>query len=185
LKIQPACFAIPTAMQALFYHSNRKSSKRRGKMKCIKCGSETSGGRQYRFYFGKHAGTDYPTSKVTRTSYQMGGSEEVFLCDPCVDGKIERRARLTAGGVFLVTLLLSFLRLSMGPAPQGSEMETVIGFPAAFIFGLVIYLGIRKWKNGRQKEDEGDRLAIQVRKPDLKLQGYDAYFGRADYKRLN
>ena len=155
-------------------------------MECARCGLETPAGRHYRFYFGKHGGTDMPDRHTMRTRYTVEGSEDAFLCDRCVDQNIERRARLMAGGVFVVTLLLATLRLVVGgPAPQGSELETVVGFPAAFVFGPVMYLGIRRWKKGTQKEFVGDRLAIKTRKAVLMQSGHDAFFTREDYLRLS
>jgi hypothetical protein len=127
-----------------------------------------------------------PDRRTTRTRYKIVGAEDPFLCDQCVGQHIERRARLTAGGVFVVTLLLATLRVVLGgPAPQGSELETVVGFPTAFVAGLVIYFGIRRWKRGKQREYMGDGLAIKIRKAALKQNGYDAFFTRQDYLRLS
>jgi len=90
-----------------------------------------------------------------------------------------------AGVVFMVTLGLSILRVVLGgPAPQGSELETVIGFPAAFVFGLLIYFGIGRWKKGKQREHIGEGLLIKMCKLALKHSGYDAFFTREDYQRL-
>jgi len=155
-------------------------------MKCARCGTETSVGNSYKFYFGKRGQTDMPDRRTTRTRYAIVGSEDSFLCDRCVDQNIERRARLTASGVFLLILVLAGLRLVLGrPAPEGSELETVVGFPAAFLFGPAIYFGIRRWKKGKQKQDVGDRLAIRTRKADLVRSGHDAFFTREDYLRLS
>jgi hypothetical protein len=127
-----------------------------------------------------------PDRRTTRTRYKIEGSENAFLCDQCVGQHVERRARLMAGSVFVAILLLSTLRLVLGgPAPQGSELETVIGFPLAFVAGLVLYLGIRRWKKGKQREFMGDSLAINTRKAALKQSGYDAFFTREDYLRLS
>jgi len=155
-------------------------------MKCARCGRETTEGISYRFYFGKRGQTDMPDRRTTRTHYKIVGSEDAFLCDQCVGQHIERRARLTAGGVFVVTMLLATLRVVLGgPAPQGSELETVVGFPTAFVAALVIYFGIRRWKRGRQREYMGDGLAIKLRKATLKQSGYDAFFTRQDHQRLS
>jgi hypothetical protein len=154
-------------------------------MNCANCKTECTGVTPYKFYFGKHGGTDMPNRHTMRTHYQIAGSEEAYFCNDCVDKQIERRARLTAGLVFAGTLLLATLRLVLGgPAPQGSELETVVGFPLAFVAGIVIYIGIRRWKKSRQKEFVGDRMAINLRKADLKRRGFNAFFTRMDYQRL-
>jgi len=154
-------------------------------MKCVKCGDEANKGALYKFYYGKQGATDYPSRRTTRTRYKIAGSEDTFLCDGCVDQHIERRARLMAGGVFLLILILSILRLTLGgPAPQGSELETVVGFPTAFVAGFFLYFGIRRWKKNKQREFMGDILAIKTRKATLKQSGYDSFFTREEFSRL-
>ena len=154
-------------------------------MECASCGRNTTEGDQYKFYYGKRGKTDMIDFRTSQTRYAISDSEDVFLCDQCVDWRIERRARLTAGGAFLLVLLLATLRLVLGgSAPQGSELESVIGFPMAFVFGLLIYFGIRRWKKGKQREYVGDALAITTRKSALIQRGFDAFFTRDDYLRL-
>ena len=154
-------------------------------MKCANCDCESQAGKPYRFYYGKQGETDFPTHKMKRTRFAIGGWEDAFLCDPCVDRKIDTRARNTALGVFILTLSLSLLRLALDSSmPQGTPLEKVIGFPTALIFGLLIYKGIRSWKKGKQREDEGQRLAIMARKHDLRSKGFDAFFTQAEFSRL-
>jgi hypothetical protein len=154
-------------------------------MKCVNCGNETQAGKPYRFYYGKQGETDFPTHKTTRTRYAIGGWEDAFLCDPCVDKKIDTRARNTALAVFILTLSMALLRLALDAyVPQGAPLEKVIGFPMAFFFGLLIYKGIQSWKKGKQREDEGQRLAIMARKPALRGQGYNAFFTLSEFSRL-
>jgi hypothetical protein len=153
-------------------------------MLCLHCGKDIQSGKSYRFYFGKRGETDFPDRRTTRTKYSLGNWEDTFLCDDCVDTTIDLRARKTAAAVFLIALAFAILRLLLGPAPQGSELETVIGFPIAFIGGFIVYKGIQSWKKGKQREDEGQRLAIKTRKPALVSQGYDAFFIQSDYDRL-
>jgi hypothetical protein len=155
-------------------------------MKCIRCGRETAEGDIYKFYYGKTGETDFPNHRTTRTRYAIAASENAYICDQCVGQHIERRARLMAGGVFVGILILSILRLVIGgPAPKGSELETVIGFPMAFVGGLVLYIGIRRWKKGKQRKFMGDSLAIKTRKTALTQSGYNAFFTRDDYLRLS
>lgn len=154
-------------------------------MKCANCSNESLAGKTYRFYYGKQGETDFPTHKLTRTRFAIGGWEDAFLCDPCVDRKIDKRARNTALGVFIMTLSLALLRLALDAyVPQGAPMERIIGFPMAFISALIIYKGIQSWKKGKQREEEGQRLAIMARKPTLRGQGYDAFFTLSEYSRL-
>ena len=113
-------------------------------MKCVNCNNETLTGKTYRFYYGKQGETDFPTHKTTRTHFAISGSEDAFLCDPCVDRKIDTRARNTALAVFLLTFSLALLRLALDAyVPNGAPMEKIIGFPMAFFFGLLIYKGIQ------------------------------------------
>ena len=154
-------------------------------MKCASCGNECSAGKTYRFYYGKQGETDFPSRKLTRTKYAIRGSEDAFLCDTCVDRKIDTRARTTALAVFFLTLFLALLRLALDVyVPKGAPMEKVIGFPMAIFFGLLIYKGIQNWKKGKQREEEGQRLAIRARKPVLRSQGYDAFFTQVEFSRL-
>jgi hypothetical protein len=154
-------------------------------MQCVNCGNESLAGKPYRFYYGKQGETDFPTHKMRRTRFAIGGSEDAFLCDSCVDRKIDTRARNTALGVFILTLSLSLLRLALDAyMPQGTPIEKVIGFPMAFFFPLLIYKAIQSWKKGKQREDEGQRLAIKARKPALRGQGFDAFFTQAEFSRL-
>jgi len=154
-------------------------------MKCINCNRDGQAGRSYRFYFGRHGSTDFPDRRTTRTHFSMGGSEDAYLCDLCVDQKIERRARVTAAGVFLLTVSLAVIRLLLDDyMPAGAALERVIGFPMALIMPLVIYFGIRRWKQGKQREEEGERLAIHARKLPLRALGYDAFFTQNEYSRL-
>lgn len=154
-------------------------------MKCANCDNESLAGKTYRFYYGKQGETDFPTHKVKRTRYAIGGSEDAFLCDPCVDRKIDTCARNTAIAVFILTLSLALLRLTLDAyMPQGTPIEKAIGFPMAFLFALLIYKGILSWKKGKQREDEGQRLAIMARKPSLRDQGFDAFFTQAEFSRL-
>ena len=154
-------------------------------MKCIKCGNETNKGAIFKFYYGKRGGTEQISRRATLTRYQMAGSEDAYLCDGCVDQHIEKRARWMGGGVFLSILILSILRLTLGgPAPQGSELETVIGFPTALVAGIFLYYGIRRWKKNKQRVFMGDNLAIKTRKPILKRSGYDSFFTRDEFARL-
>ena len=155
-------------------------------MQCANCGNEFLAGKPYRFYYGKQGETDFPTHKTTRTRYAISGSEDAFLCDPCVDRKIDTRARNTALGVFILTLSLALLRLALDAyVPQSAPMERIIGFPMAFIFALIIFKGIQSWKKGKQREEEGQRLAIMARKPALRSQGFDAFFTQAEFSRLS
>lgn len=153
-------------------------------MICVHCGNDIQAGKRYRFYYGKRGETDFPDHRTTRTKYAISKWEDAFLCDDCVDKAIDLRARNTAAAVFLIVLAFAVLRLFLGPAPQGSELKTVLGFPIAFIGGFIIYKGIQSWKKGKQREDEGQRLAIKTHKPDLISQGYDAFFIQSDYDRL-
>lgn len=153
-------------------------------MKCVKCEIETSNGKTYRFYYGKRGATDFPGTRFTRTKFAVDGSEDAYLCSNCLDGSIERRARTTAAAVFGLLLALSLIRLMMGPAAKGSELETIVGFPTAFMGACVVYLGIRSWKKGKQREEEGQKVAIRVRKPALLALGYDSFFTLNEYSRL-
>jgi hypothetical protein len=154
-------------------------------MQCMQCFTQTNNGELFKFYYGKRGATSVIDRRTTFTRYTIRGTEEPFLCKRCVDQAIEGRARLFGGGVFIVILLLSFLRLAMGPAPAGSEMETVIGFPTAIIAGLILYLGIRRWKKNKMRKFAGDTLAIKLRKTMLKQGGNDAFFTREAYSRLS
>ena len=155
-------------------------------MKCVNCGNETQSGKTYPFYYGKKGETVFPTHKTSFTHYSIAGQEDAFLCDECVDAKIEHRARMTAIYAFAGTLLLALLRLLLDPyaAPDAPAMEKVLGFPMAFSIALILYFGIRRWKNGKQREDEGQRLAIKARNPTLLGQGFDAFFTQSEYSRL-
>ncbi len=93
---------------------------------------------------------------------------------------------LIAVYAFAGTLSLAFLRLLLDPyaPPDAPALEKVFGFPMAIFIALILYFGIRRWKEGRQREDEGQRLAIKARKSALRGQGFDAFFTQSEYSRL-
>jgi len=155
-------------------------------MRCEKCMTETNKGGNYSFYYGTFTGSSRFDRHITFQHFRIGGSENVFLCDDCVNRQINRFALLIGSVFSLIALAFSVLRLFVGgPAPEGSSLETIIGFPIALVGGPLLYLGIsRSWKRGKNREIMGDSLAIQLRKNNLKSKGYTKFFTRENYKGL-
>ncbi len=84
-------------------------------MKCVNCGKETHAGKSYRFYYGKRGETIFPPIRPPVRVIPSPGQEDAFLCNACVDLKIDTRARMIAVYAFVGTLSLAFLRLLLDP----------------------------------------------------------------------
>jgi hypothetical protein len=160
---------------------------RRCVMRCERCETETDAGAQYRFYYGTYASSQHIDRRHTLQRYQIGGSEGIFICDRCLDRHTNRMALLASAGVAIIILVVGLLRLLVGgPAPEGSELETVFAFPLAAVAGPILYLMFsRGWRKGQSREGIGDKLAIRLRKARLKRAGYNRFFTRAQYSRLH
>jgi hypothetical protein len=145
-------------------------------MRCASCGAETSTGAEYIVRYGSLALSTYRHKTVTKI-YKIAGKEDVFLCDSCVDRRVNRLAALYGGGLALVAIVAS-VPVVLGGKPLG-EMT----LPIVVLLGLSLYLwvGIRRdWKKGKHRERVGDGMAIRLRKPDLKRQGHKVFWSRED-----
>jgi len=67
-------------------------------MRCASCGAGTSAGAEYIVRYGSLAGSTYRHKTVTKI-YGIAGKEDVFLCDSCVDRRVNRLAALYGGGL--------------------------------------------------------------------------------------
>lgn len=164
-------------------------------MRCRQCETENAAGATYRYFFGTHAGSEYIDRRHTRTQYRIAGSEQVYLCDRCVDEHVKRRARRAGLAISLGILgfVVCCLLLPMGAvAVLGNDLTPfrallpVVGFLlACTLVGPITCLGMRQaGKKGEGRAGAGDDLAIRLRKADLRVRGYDKFFTRAAYSRL-
>jgi hypothetical protein len=153
-------------------------------MKCVKCGTETSAGDVYRFYYGNYVGDVYINRRHSLTKYQIGGEKNVFLCDKCVDHYTDRIALFISAGLAILGILTTFVRLLIGPSSEGSESEAFVGL-FVVLLGILLYFGTKKeWKKQKPRSGFGDMLAIRIHKKELKNAGYRKFFTRENYKRL-
>jgi hypothetical protein len=152
--------------------------------KCEKCQETNRSGAVYSFAYGTLAGSDYLGNQTTRYSFKIAGSQDVFLCDQCVTefGK-KRTQKLSLGislGVLAIVVGLSVISLLINAANPGGAPQIgslLLGVVVTLLLVPVIYFG-RSFRVRKQPLAEGDRLAIELRKPALTSQGYTRFFTR-------
>ena len=152
--------------------------------KCEKCQAINPAGAVYSFAYGTFAGSEYLGRQRTRYNFKIAGTQDIFLCDRCVTEFGKKRAQKIGLGTSLVVLAImvglyvcSLLMIAINPegAPQtGSLLPAVV---LALLLVPVLYFGLPLGVR-RQPLGQGDLLAIQLRKPALKSQGYTRFFTR-------
>jgi len=151
-------------------------------MKCAKCSEETNEGSTYGFYYGYSKGEIKSRNHKLITAFYSVSQDlrEVFLCHRCVDQFIEHRARIFAIVGFFVMLFIILSFVTYG-GNNLSVLEAGIVFLIALIVGVILFFAILSGKKEpKQREDEGDRLAIKIHKSELMRQGFDSFFIRSE-----
>jgi hypothetical protein len=143
-------------------------------MKCEVCKTETNPGAFYIVRYG-YESWNYLTYKKFLVTRQIDGSENVWICDPCLDRYVDQLALLVGllivFGIISVTLLLNLLQ---GHPVREEICPSVVGL----LGGAYVYYMIKKDKRGKGRLQMGDKYAIRLIKPRLKRQGYKSFFTR-------
>jgi hypothetical protein len=142
-------------------------------MKCEVCKKETNPGAFYIVRYG-YESWNYLTYKKFLVTRQIAGSENVWICDPCLDRHLDRLAFLAGLLIVLSLIGVSLLGILQGHPLREEICPSVLGL---FGGGIVYYM-IKRNKRGKGRLQMGDNYAIQLIKPRLKQQGYKSFFTR-------
>lgn len=145
-------------------------------MQCEACKSETNPGDFYIVRYGSER-SEYLSSKKVAVYRNIAGTEQVFICDRCLNRQISTRALLAGGGFALLTASVGLVAFLAGK-PLNEQIAPLV---LALLGGVMLYLLIsRKQKQGAGRLQMGDWYAIQLAKPRLKAQGYPHFYTRQD-----
>jgi len=147
-------------------------------MKCAKCGSETNAGENYTFYYGTQVGSGRFDRHTIFEHLRIGGQENVFLCQRCLQRQIARKALPWAALFSLAGLLALLLTRPLEPFLLALYLLLIATGP-------LFYRAVQsEWMKPQTRLLIGDRLAIQLRKAALRQLGHDRFFGRDEYSRF-
>ena len=150
---------------------------------CENCHEVDVTGDKYFFFYGSFISSEYLGGNRTRYDFKIAGSQDVFLCERCVLEFGKKRIRPLSVGIPLGMVLLS-VGFTIGQYING--MQTGVGsetnvpiFTSVFIIftAIMLHFGVKR-QSLKQKPINGDLLAIKLRKPHLKSQGYTRFYTR-------
>ena len=152
-------------------------------VKCENCQSKDTHGALYYFFYGNLIGAEYLGKDRMRYDFKIGGSQDVFLCDKCVSefGKIRIKRfglPISIGLIVLgigIPLIQYFSNIKIAGSDQTDFPYFII--ISMFIMAIGFYFGLQRQVK-KQPHAQGDLLAIKLRKPGLKSQGYNRFYTR-------
>jgi hypothetical protein len=152
--------------------------------RCEKCQGANPAGAVYSFAYGTLAGSEYLGNQRTRYDFKIAGTQDVFLCDRCVTEFGEKRAKKLGLGISLGVLAMmvglsvcSLLMNVINPEAAPRTESLLPGVVLVLLLVPVLYFG-RLLGARKQPLAQGDRLAIELRRPALTSQGYARFFTR-------
>ena len=147
-------------------------------MKCEACGLEKDQGGTYIVRYGNLSRTASSMSgKVVTKLYHIDGVEHVFICDACLDRRVDRLVLFTVVGFILLALILGVV----GLIARLSVTDILLTWAFVVLLGIFIHFVVRRdWKKGKNRLMWGDQYAIQLKKYALKRQGYKKFFPREE-----
>ena len=164
-------------------------------MVCQQCMMNTQEGNYYIFHFGNPIGKKRVGSLrqgAIITTYRMGGSEQMFLCNNCVFGYTmqKRASTFRKWAIFIATLAIVMVIIAI-VSQLNSESRSAEIFLLATVctlaFAASIFLMGRTEKkraanndfwslSAQSKIEKGSSLAILIRTAALKAQGFQVFF---------
>jgi hypothetical protein len=145
-------------------------------MKCEVCKSETNPGDFYVVRYGSER-SEVLSSRKTAVYRSIAGSEQVFICNSCLERHISRRALLAGGGFALLAASVGLVGILTGKPVNEQISPIVLGL----IGGIMLYFLVsKKQKEGKGRLQMGDLYAIRLARPRLKAQGYRSFYTRQD-----
>jgi hypothetical protein len=144
-------------------------------MQCEVCKIDGKPGDFYTVRYGSER-SSYVSYKKMLVTRNIVGSEQVFICDACVDRFINKRVLLGSGGFLFIMLCVSLVNF-LGGKPVNEQISTIV---LGLIGGLILYFVLIRNKKGKGRLQMGDIYAIKLAKPRLKILGYRSFFTRED-----
>jgi len=167
--------------------NNLKVSIKLGR-KCAHCKKYSKRGSDYKFHYGKHIGTEKPTLNMSVNKYLISGSISAYICRACVI----KRTLFSFPGIASILWIVSLALLVFRPAIDTSDPIASLRRSSTYEIGAygIVFLGVYLWfyvlKHGLKWISKfGDALAIRAYRSELKTKGYDSFFTRAQYRRLD
>jgi hypothetical protein len=158
------------------------------KMKCRHCEEDSNTGSSYKFYYGKHIGTEKPTLNMRVNKYLISGSISAYICRACVI----KRTLFSLPGIAAILWIVSIALVVFRPAIDTSNPIAFMRRSGTYELGAygIVFIGIfllfYVFKHGLKWISKyGDALAIRAYRSELKAKGYDSFFTRAQYGRLD
>ena len=152
-------------------------------VKCEKCQIVDTSGAKYFFFYGTFIRAEDIGNNRTRYDFKIAGSKDVFLCDKCVSEFAKKKMQRISLGI-LVGMVVSGVGIPVGQylsnIKSGGVEQTVFPY-FIIVFTLILAIGSYFWLQRqvrRQLLSQGDMLAIKLRKPGLKSQGYTRFYTR-------
>jgi hypothetical protein len=148
---------------------------------CEKCGTEP--GTPHTFLYGKVdvSSVMSGTTTTTTTHSQVKGEASASIGSRCIEslrkGSIRRQ---TIGLVIFSTLILAGIAFFVVGSSDGIKIAGFLGAAAA-LFAVCIFIILLVTERKKTAQTYGEELAIALRKPDLKGQGFDGFWSQADW----
>ena len=107
-------------------------------------------------------------ARVTTTAFTIAGQATAWICNPCV-----RRDQIIYLILFTVFPLFAFFGAYQ--IPGAGPICTGVGILLLIVLPIIIF---------KSRQEFGERVAISVRKRDLKAQNYNAFVITKVYKKM-
>ena len=152
-------------------------------VKCEKCQAADTPGEKYFFFYGTFLRAEGLSNNRTRYDFKIAGSQDVYLCDRCISEYIRKKTqRISLGvltGVAVLGVGVPLVQYFSSIKTAGDEGVVFPYFMIVFmiILGIVVLVMLPR-KVKKQLLSHGDILAIKLRKPGLKSQGYTRFYTR-------
>ena len=152
--------------------------------KCGNCLAEDTAGQKYFFFYGTFTGSEYLGKDRTRYDFKIAGSQEVYLCNRCVSAygrkRITRRGLWIGGAMVLMAIIFPLLQQFASKGDDAQKFPFfLVGFMVLLAAGLFFWL-LRQ--HSKAPLAQGDALAIELRSPALRQQGYTRFYTREQMK---
>jgi hypothetical protein len=150
---------------------------------CEKCKAVNPVGASYVFYYGTFAGSEYLGDQRTRYDFKIAGTQEIFLCNQCVTEYGRKRAQRKSLGIsaglaaLVIGLSVCSLLMSVANPDATSQINMMPAVVLLLILAPLLYFWMQRQAR-KQPLAQGDLLAMELRKPALKSQGYTRFFTR-------
>jgi hypothetical protein len=149
-------------------------------MICEKC--KQNPGEPYSFFYGNKIGErsyQQGNKKITKTTYKIGGRAQAYLCKKCARRNFKDWILLTALAILFFGQVIFVVYSIISPALDGGLFAFCLIIP--ILFSLMFFIT----EISKSKLDIAENKAIEIKRRELELQGFDSFWNTKAYKNLN